>query len=337
LKSLHEGALVSNQGVYAAIVRSAPDRVLNYVGSSYGGQGLKHRILKNHLNPRYRSKDPSKALYAAMDEPGTVTSFVRLMTFEKEVAIGQVLLAKATCACLLGTYDTQEYREMRSKDLPYVDWERGLNRSDPLNTLPTGPKSIDNDVTTYRRLRRLHNCLNGGPMRVGFYSRRGHSINGSYRFALFRQMFTIPKNIAQQLKLDVTSEVNVNWQCSDGRHPHAFAPMAKEHDDGKRVAIRAFANVEGIDHEHWIVRKKPEAVPLSNTIHDFLNDMIGGKDYNWTESRRYIFQNVERGQNDDTKDAGKHKNEPIKISFRDEHFKWDDGKRLPETKPAKKS
>lgn len=166
---------------------------------------------------------------------------------------------------------------MRSKDLPYVHWERGLNRSDPLKTLPIGPKPIGNDATTYQRLRRLHTCLNGGPMRVGFCSRRGHSINGSYRFALFRHMFTVPKNIAPQWKLGVTSEVNVEGQCSDGRHPHAFAPMATEYDDGKRVAIRAFANVEGVAHEDWIVRKTPEALPLSNTIYDFLNDMIVGE------------------------------------------------------------
>lgn len=44
---MHEDALVSKQGVYAAIVRRAPDCVLHYVGSSYGGKGLKHRI------PRY--------------------------------------------------------------------------------------------------------------------------------------------------------------------------------------------------------------------------------------------------------------------------------------------
>lgn len=54
------------------------------------GKVMKHRILKNHLNPRCRTKDPSKAFYAAMDEPETVTSIyiyiflhsVRLMAFK---------------------------------------------------------------------------------------------------------------------------------------------------------------------------------------------------------------------------------------------------------------
>ncbi len=52
-----------------------------------GGNVMKHRILKNHLNPRRRTKHPSKAFYAAMDEPWIVTLiyiyiyFVRLMAF----------------------------------------------------------------------------------------------------------------------------------------------------------------------------------------------------------------------------------------------------------------
>ena len=92
---------------------------------------------------------------------------------------------------------------------------------------------------------------------------------------------------------------DVQWQCCPDRHPHAVAPMAQENDDGKWVGIRAFKTIAGIEHEHWIVRKTPGAVLLANTLHDFLDSLIFGKDYKWTDCRRYIFQDVERDDFED--------------------------------------
>ena len=77
--------------------------------------------------------------------------------------------------------------------------------------------------------------------------------------------------------------------------------MARENDDGKRVGIRAFKTIAGIEHEHWIVRNTPGAVLLANRLHHFLDGQIVGKDYKWTESRRYIFQDVERDDFEDIK------------------------------------
>ena len=77
-------------------------------------------------------------------------------------------------ASLFGTFDLELYREIRLSKLPEVNWEHGLNRSDPLRSLPTGSKSIGNDVTTYRRLRTLDDCLNSGPIYVGFHPGRKH-------------------------------------------------------------------------------------------------------------------------------------------------------------------
>lgn len=323
-----------NQGVYAAFVQSACSQTEVYIGSSYGQQGMKNGILKNHLNPHYRSKDPFKALYIAMDKPGTTTSFVSLLNYEKRVPIGAVLLAEAMCASLFGSFDSEQYRKVRLRDLPEVNWEYGLNRSDPLRSLPTGPESIGNDVTTYRRLRTLDNCLKSGPMRVGFHPRRKHAMNGSYQFCLFKENFTIPKDVAFSWKLNDQSEINVQWQCYPERHPHAFAPMARENDDGKRVGIRVFMISDGIEHEHWIVRNTPGAVLLANTLHDFLNGQIVGKDYKWTESRRHIFQGVEREDSEDTEGERTGNRARVGIPYHNKDFIWDDGQRQPETKPA---
>ena len=208
--------LVPNQGVYAAFVQSACDQIETYIGSSYGRQGMRNRILKNHLNPQYRSKDPFKALYIAMNKPSVTTSFVGLLSYQQSVPIGAVLLAEAMCASLFGTFDSERYREIRLSDLPEVNWEYSLNRSDPLRSLLTGSKSIGNDVTTYRRLRTLDNCLNSGPFHVGFHPRRKHARNGSYQFSLFNESFTIPKDVAVSWKLESQAEINVQWQLLSG-------------------------------------------------------------------------------------------------------------------------
>ena len=277
-----------------------------------------------------------------MNQPGTTTSFVALLKYEQRVPIGAVLLAEAMCASLFGTFNSEPYRNIRLRDLPEVDWKWGLNRSDPLKTFAVGMESIGNDVTTYRRLRTLDNCLKSGPMRVGFHPRRKHVENGSYQFYLFHQSFTLPKDVAISWKLKRQDEINVQWQCCLDRHPHAFAPMAQENDDGKRVGVRAFKTVEGIEHSHWIVRKSPGAVLLANTLHDFLNGQIVGKDYKWTESRRYIFieyeredfQDVEREDFEDIEGERIGKRARVGIPYINEDFIWNDGQRQPETKPS---
>ena len=170
---------------------------------------MKNRILKNHLNPHYRSQNPFKALYIAMNKPSATTSFICLLSYKQHVPSGAVLLAEAMCASLFGTFDSERYRKIRISELPEVNWEYGLNRSDPLRSLPTGPESIGNDVTTYRRLRTLDNCLNSGPMRVGFHPRRKHTRNGSYQFCLFSENFTLPRDVAVSWKLRSQAEINV--------------------------------------------------------------------------------------------------------------------------------
>ena len=110
--------------------------------------------------------------------------------------------------------------------------------------------------------------------------------------------------------------------------------MAQDHDDGKRVGIRAFTIIDEVEHEHWMVRKLSEAVSLANTLHDFLNGQRVGKDYKWTGSRRYIFQDVEREDHEDTEGGRIGVTARVGIPYHNEDFIWDDGQRQPETKPA---
>ena len=110
--------------------------------------------------------------------------------------------------------------------------------------------------------------------------------------------------------------------------------MARENDDGKRIGIRTFMISNGIEHEHWIVRNTPGAVLLANTLHDFLNRQIVGKDYKWTESRRYIFQEVEREDPEDIEGERIGNRTRVGIPYLNEDFIWDDGQRQPETKPV---
>ena len=69
---------------------------------------MKNRILKNHLNPHYRSKDPFKALYIAMNKPSAMTSFVCLLSYKQRVPTGAVLLAsQRLCAPLFSARSTR--------------------------------------------------------------------------------------------------------------------------------------------------------------------------------------------------------------------------------------
>jgi len=87
-------------------------------------------------------------------------------------------------------------------------------------------------------------------MRVGFYPRKNPTTHGSHLTTPFDENFVIPKQIAEYWRLQSGSVVNVQWQVLDDIHPHAYAPMARETDDGRRVDIRVFKTVGQIPCEH---------------------------------------------------------------------------------------
>jgi hypothetical protein len=155
-----------------------------------------------------------------MDEPGAITFFIRLSSYTEAVSSPQVLLTESVCCSIFGTFSLKQYQELRLKELPPVNWDWGLNRSDPLQTWRSGVETIGNDVGTFRRLRTLDNCLKSGPMRVGFHPRKNLTTHGSYMITLFDENFVIPKHIAEYWRLQSGSVVNVQWQVLDDIHPH---------------------------------------------------------------------------------------------------------------------
>ncbi|KFY08692.1 hypothetical protein V492_05995 [Pseudogymnoascus sp. VKM F-4246] len=339
LKTFQKDILTSEQGVYAAIVYRAHRETCLYVGSSYGKEGIKNRVIRNHLRQSYRSRDPTKPLYVMMDEPGANTFFIRLSSYRENVPTAQVLLTESVCCSMFGTFSSEIYQQVRLKGLPEAGLDHGLNRSDPLQTWRSGVDTIGNDASSYRRLRTLDNCLKSGPMRVGFHRRRKSTINGSYQFTLFDENFTIPKAVAEHWMLRSGSVVNVQWDVSAGFHQHPFAPMAKETDDGRRIGIRVFQENQQVSHEHWIVRNTQEAVTIANTLHDFLTGQIVGKPYRWDDSRKYIFQDSKHYTNrkdgiSDSADIEAERRVRVGLPYCNRAFVWDDRTRKPETRPG---
>lgn len=175
-------------------------------------------------------------------------------------------------------------------------------------------------------------------MRVGFHPRRKSITNGSYQFTLFDENFTIPKAISEHWGLRSGSVVNVQWDVSVDFHQHPFALMAKETDDGRRIGIRVFQPTQQGSHEHWIVRNTKEAVAIANTLHDFLTGQIVGKPYKWDVSRKYIFQDSKHYANRQDENAGSADIEIERrvragLPYYNRSFVWDDGTRMPETRP----
>lgn len=271
-----------------------------------------------------------------MDEPGANTFFIRLSSYTENVPTAQVLLTESVCCSIFGTFSSEVYQQVRLKWLPKVDRDRGLNRSDPLQTWRSGVDTIGNDASSYRRLRTLDNCLKSGPMRVGFHPRKKSITNGSYQFTLFDENFTIPKTVAELWRLRGGSVVNVQWDVSTDFHQHPFAPMAKETDVGRRIGIRVFQTTK---HEHWIVRNTKEAVTIANTLHDFLTGQIIGKPYKWDSSRKYIFQDSKhytnrKDDNASSVDIEVEQRVRVGLPYNNRDFVWDDRTRKPETRPA---
>lgn len=336
--SLQKRILTSDQGVYAGFVLRTSGETYIYVGSSYGKGGLQQRVVNNHLRQSYRSREPDKPLYMAMDEFEARTFFVPLLRYKQGVPTGQVLLAESVCCAMFGSFRSPQYQQLRPDELPLVCWERGLNRSDPLQSWRCGVDTIGNDACTFRRLRTLDNCLKSGPVRIGFHPRRRHPVNGSYQFYLFDVSFTIPKHVAKLWELQDGSIVNVEWQIAKDFHPHAFAPWATESDDGRRVGIRVFTTVRQTTCDHWIVRDTLEAIRIANTLHDLLTGEIIGKDYEWQNSRKYIFQNPKHYlmQEKHLKiySESVQRNVRTGLPYYNSEFIWDDRTRVPETRPA---
>ena len=67
-----------------------------------------------------------------MEEPGAFTHFIRLASYPTRTSVAQILLTEAVCCSIFGSLNMEKYRSLRLRELPQVDWDCGLNRSDPL-------------------------------------------------------------------------------------------------------------------------------------------------------------------------------------------------------------
>jgi len=90
------------------------------------------------------------------------------------------------------------------------------------------------------------------------------------------------------------------------------------------------------------VRNTPEAVLLANTLYDFLDGQIVGKNYKWTESRKYIFfDSANREENMEFADCklkmggGPSGRKRGGLPCCNDDFIWGDGQRKAEIKPAR--
>ena len=248
------------------------------MGSSYGVQGLENRVFKNHLDEKYREREPNKPLYQAMSEPDTTTQFMLLAEYESKVETAQVLLTEATFVSVFGTLRLKAFQSLRLPDLPPADWSCGLNRSSPVaEEIGT---QVGEDMTTFRRMRTLENAELAGPTYVTVRrNEAGEATN--YTFNLFQMMFVIPIKAARDWKLDIEPEINVLWDVANERHPHAYAPRSADHDDGRRVGIKVFKEVDGETQELWLVRKlnHERGIKVANTVFDLMSGRVVGKRY----------------------------------------------------------
>lgn len=87
--------------------------------------------------------------------------------------------------------------------------------------------------------------------------------------------------------------VNVQWDVSENPHEHPFATKSEATDDGSRLGIRVFKEINGKQHEIWLTRDTPSTIPLANALVDFIEGKIVGKPYEWMPSRKYIFRILE--------------------------------------------
>lgn len=206
-----------------------------------------------------------------------------------------------------------------------VNWEHGLNRTDPLALGGGAGPQIGQDCVRFRRSKVLDNAKRSGPVAV---SVRRHQ----FYFFFFNVKITIPAQTGDKWALKHGSQISVNWDISDTMHPHKFAVTATLHDDASRVGIKV--NKIGEENGIWLTRKDKSAVPLANTLYDLFTDKIVGHQYDWIPSRKYIFREPRElpvAVPETTQQMKKRKR--VGLKYDDSDFIWGDPDRLPETVP----
>ena len=125
--------------------------LLSYIGSSYGQLGLQNRIFKNHAKESCRNRESGKFLYELLAQSGTTWNFISLAVFQTTAPKQLVLSAEAIMCSLFFSYALKTYREFRLPELPHVDLDISVNRSDPL--------AIEGHVLTNQVHQKRHRTL----------------------------------------------------------------------------------------------------------------------------------------------------------------------------------
>lgn len=207
-----------------------------------------------------------------------------------------------------------------------VNWEHGLNRTDPLALGGGAGPQIGQDCVRFRRSKALDNAKRSGPVAISIV---GHQ----FYFYFFNAKITIPAQIEDKWALQHGSQITVQWDISDTMHPYKFAVTATLHDDASRVGIKV--NKIGEENGIWLMRKDESAVPLANTLYDLFTDKIVGNQYDWKPSREYILREPREQPValPETTQQQKKRRKRVSLEYDDSDFIWGDPDRLPETVP----
>lgn len=244
-----EDTFTNNQGIYAIIIffNTHAGVYRLYIGSAYGKFGMGYRLYKNHFNAVYRKREPGKYLYRCMEHPNADSRPVCLVRFREQVEPAVVLFAEATMVSIFGTFPRRDYQEFQDPRLPAIDWDAGVNQSDPLMTGDN--RELWKDSVMSKRRKKLDNARAGGPVRVAYTK----PPKEAWMLRIFEQLqLLIPKATAIAWNLRGDSQVNVSYDIATDRHPNAFAIDAPDIIDGRVLGIKVSKEIDGEEKEIWL-------------------------------------------------------------------------------------
>ena len=200
--------------------------------------------------------------------PGTTAKSACLAIFDEHQPTALILIAEAIMASLFGALGTQAYRELRLPELPTVDWNWALNRSDPM--VPFSEIQRLYNISRQDALR--DNALNAGPVNVML--RKTDKGGRKYGFIISQLRFTIPAECGREWELDSSPFVNVKFEISPTIAEKRFATLAKASDEGSRLSIIVSKFVNGQKQEIWLERNSALAIREANSLFDWLEGRI---------------------------------------------------------------
>lgn len=287
LKPFYKGIESENQGVYAVVMFYPSGTYRIYIGCAYGTRGLRNQLEKEHQNHEHRvsEKYKSKYLYKLLEDKEITPYYVCLAKFDELVDAPVLVITEAIIASIMGSYSLKAYKEIRHPLLPPVDWNCGVNQSDPLVTEDS--KEFNHDSTLLKRKRTLENALAGGSVHVSVLT---DSRKTKYFFKVYELEFTIPPKYGRDGDLAASPTVEVRYDINDGPHPHKFSRKCTDQHEGCRLGIEVSKIVNGIKRTAWLERTVETGIRQANSLFDWLQGRIEDPDtYDWPADRVPFF------------------------------------------------